>query len=107
MQWHGKSVRIGMVHCTACSKADRRSKVIPCFETQLDYVIQAAKKIQSDRIRAIEVKQDITTALNKYIDTWHEGGVWSGECKSWYKNNTKGGKIMCWGCSVSWSLCRC
>jgi hypothetical protein len=74
--------------------------VIPCFETQLDYVIQAAKKIQSDRIRALEVKLDVTNALNQYVDKWHQGGVWSGECKSWYKSNTVNGKIMCWGGSV-------
>lgn len=57
--------------------------------------------MQSDRIRALEVKEDITKSLNHYVDTWHAGGVWSGDCKSWYKNNTKGGKIMCWGGSVS------
>ncbi|KAI7182438.1 hypothetical protein KC363_g8772 [Hortaea werneckii] len=74
--------------------------VIPCFETQLDYVIKAAKKMQSDRICALEVKEDITESLNDYVDTWHAGGVWSGDCKSWYKNNTKGGKIMCWGGSL-------
>lgn len=75
--------------------------VLPCLETQVDYVIQAAKKIQSDRIRALDVKNDITDKLNKYIDKWIEGSVWVGDCKSWYKNNTKDGKVMCWGGSVS------
>ena len=77
--------------------------MIPCFETQLDYVIQAARKIQTDRIRALEVKLDVTDSLNQYVDKWHQGGVWSGECKSWYKNNTVNGKIMCWGGSVGQS----
>lgn len=76
-------------------------QVIPAFETQVEYVIKAAKKIQSDRIKSMDVKEDIATSLQRYIDNWHEGGVWSGDCKSWYKNNTKDGKIMCWGGSVS------
>ncbi|KAK3081917.1 hypothetical protein LTS18_012157, partial [Coniosporium uncinatum] len=71
--------------------------VLPCLETQLEYVIKAAKKMQSDRILSMDVKNDIALSLQRYVDNWHEGGVWSGECKSWYKNNTKGGKIMCWG----------
>jgi len=76
-------------------------QVLPCLETQLEYVIKAAKKMQSDRILSMDVKNDIALSLQRYVDNWHEGGVWSGECKSWYKNNTKGGKIMCWGGSVS------
>ncbi|GCB24341.1 putative sterigmatocystin biosynthesis monooxygenase stcW [Aspergillus awamori] len=47
--------------------------VLPCLETHIEYVIAAAKKIQSDRIRAIEVRRDITEQLGSYIDKWHEG----------------------------------
>lgn len=74
--------------------------VLPCLETQIEYVIAAAKKIQSDRIRAIEVRRDITEQLDSYIDKWHEGSVWTADCRSWYKNNTKDGRPLCWGGSV-------
>lgn len=74
--------------------------VLPCFETQIEYVIQAAKKIQSDRIHSLDVKEEIATSLNRYVDKWQEGSVWSDKCKSWYKNNTVNGKVMCWGGSV-------
>lgn len=75
--------------------------VLPCFETQIEYVIAAAKKMQNDRIRAMDVKAGVTNRLNEYIDKWMATSVFSGDCKSWYKNNTVDGKVMCWGGSVS------
>lgn len=74
--------------------------VLPCLETQIEYVIAAAKKMQADRIRFMDVKADVTDRLNGYIDKWMETSVFSGNCKSWYKNNTVDGKVMCWGGSV-------
>jgi cation diffusion facilitator CzcD-associated flavoprotein CzcO len=75
--------------------------VLPCLETQIEYVIAAAKKMQADRIQYMDVKADVTDRLNEYIDKWMAGSVFSGGCKSWYKNNTVDGKVMCWGGSVS------
>ncbi|KAK5079114.1 hypothetical protein LTR64_002465 [Lithohypha guttulata] len=71
--------------------------VLPSFESQIEYGIKMAKKMQSDRIKAMDVKENITNMLNRHVDQWHKGGVWSSDCKSWYKNNTVNGKIMCWG----------
>ena len=75
--------------------------VLPCFETEIEYVIQVAKKMQSDRIKSLDVKERLVDQLNEYIDTWHETGVFSGPCRSWYKNNTTDGKVLAWGGSVS------
>ncbi|KAH8901734.1 cyclohexanone monooxygenase [Thozetella sp. PMI_491] len=71
--------------------------VLPCLETEVEYVIAAVKKMQSDRIAALDVKEDIATKLNEYIDAWCETSVFSGPCRSWYKNNTVNGKPMVWG----------
>ncbi|KAI1857254.1 uncharacterized protein JN550_013337 [Neoarthrinium moseri] len=71
--------------------------VLPCLETELEYVIAAVKKMQTDRIKSLDVRADVTDQLNEYIDAWHETSVFSADCKSWYKNNTKDGKVMCWG----------
>ncbi|EUC47349.1 hypothetical protein COCMIDRAFT_90164 [Bipolaris oryzae ATCC 44560] len=71
--------------------------VLPCFELQIDYVIEAVKKIQTERIRAMDVRTDITDKLNEYIDKWMDTSVFSANCKSWYKNNTLDGKVICWG----------
>ena len=75
--------------------------VLPCFETEIEYVIQAAKKMQSDRIKALDVRESVVDKLNEYIDAWQETSVFTGGCRSWYKDNTVDGKVLCWGGSVS------
>jgi hypothetical protein len=75
--------------------------VLPCFETELDYVIQVVKKMQSDRIKSIDVRQGVVDQLDQYIDAWHETSVFSEPCRSWYKDNTRDGKVRVWGGSVS------
>lgn len=74
--------------------------VLPCLETEIEYVIKSINKMQTDGIKSLDVSEDITHGLNRYIDKWHEGSVFSANCKSWYKNNTVDGKVMCWGGSV-------
>ncbi|KAF9872441.1 4-hydroxyacetophenone monooxygenase [Colletotrichum karsti] len=71
--------------------------VLPCFETELDYVIQAAKKMQADRIKILDVREEVVDHLNEYIDAWQETSVFSGHCRSWYKDNTVDGKVLVWG----------
>jgi cation diffusion facilitator CzcD-associated flavoprotein CzcO len=74
--------------------------VLPCLETEIEYVIKAAKKMQQDRIKSMFPSQEITKKLNEYVDKWASTSVWAEDCKSWYKNNSVNGKIMCWGGSV-------
>jgi hypothetical protein len=74
--------------------------VLPCLETEIEYVIKSIKKMQTDSIESLDVSESITTGLNRYVDKWHEGGVFSANCKSWYKDNKVDGKVMCWGGSV-------
>lgn len=71
--------------------------VLPCLETQIEYVIAAAKKMQTERIKALDVRTDITDKLNEYVDNWMTTSVFSGDCKSWYKSNIVDGKAMAWG----------
>jgi hypothetical protein len=72
------------------------------MERQLsDYVIKAARKMQTDRIKALDVRESVVDKLNEYIDAWQETSVFTGGCRSWYKNNTVNGKVLCWGGSVS------
>lgn len=74
---------------------------LPCLETEVEYVIQAAKKMQSDRIRMLDVREDVADQLNECIDAWQETrSVFSGPCRSWYKDNTRDGKVIIWGGSV-------
>lgn len=75
--------------------------VLPCLETEVEYVIQAVKKMQSDRIKTLDVREEVVDQLNEYIDAWQETSVFSAPCRSWYKNNTQDGKVLVWGGSVS------
>lgn len=81
--------------------------VLSAVETQAEFVIKAIKKMQADRIKILEVRQDITERLNQRIDMWMQGAVWSADCKSWYKNNMVNGKPMVWGGSVRVSIPCC
>ncbi|KEZ43472.1 4-hydroxyacetophenone monooxygenase [Scedosporium apiospermum] len=71
--------------------------VLPCLETEIDYVIKAAKKMQSDRIKVLDVRESVVDQLDEYIDAWHQTSVFSGSCRSWYKNNSVDGKPRVWG----------
>jgi hypothetical protein len=73
---------------------------LPSHEVCVEYVLKCAKRIQTEGIRAIEVKQEPVDQLYEHIDLWHARSVWGADCKSWYKNNIIGGKLWIWGGSV-------
>ncbi|CAG9948058.1 unnamed protein product [Clonostachys rosea f. rosea IK726] len=71
--------------------------VLPCLETEIEYVIQAVKKMQSDRIKSLDIRERLIDQLDEYIDAWHETSVFSGNCRSWYKDGSIDGKVNVWG----------
>jgi cation diffusion facilitator CzcD-associated flavoprotein CzcO len=73
---------------------------LPAHEMCIEYILQCAKKIQTDNIRAMEVKVEPINQLYEHIDAWHQRSVWNAPCKSWYKNNIHGGKLWIWGGSA-------
>ncbi|OQV00810.1 hypothetical protein CLAIMM_06258 [Cladophialophora immunda] len=74
---------------------------LPSHEVQIEYALQCVRKMQQDRIKAMEVRQGPTTDFNEHVDKWHEKySVWREDCKSWYKKNTKGGRVYIWGGSM-------
>lgn len=44
---------------------------LPSHETQMMYALQCCRKIQEDQIKSMHPRQNITTQLNAYMDTWH------------------------------------
>jgi hypothetical protein len=73
---------------------------LPAHEISVEYILKCAKKIQTDGIRALEVKDEAVTQLYEHIDAWHQHSVWNADCKSWYKNNIRGGKLWIWAGSA-------
>ncbi|RDW76197.1 hypothetical protein BP5796_07018 [Coleophoma crateriformis] len=66
-------------------------------EVQVEYALKCVRKIQTENIRALEVKQGPTTQLNEYIDAWHaQKSIWAENCRSWYKKNTAEGRVFIW-----------
>lgn len=47
----------------------------------MEYILQCIRKIQQENIKALEVKSKPIDQLYKYIDKWHEGSVFSENCK--------------------------
>ncbi|KPI34369.1 putative sterigmatocystin biosynthesis monooxygenase stcW [Cyphellophora attinorum] len=70
------------------------------IEACLDYIFQCVSRIQSEDIRALEVKLEPIKDLYTHADEWHKGSVWGADCTSWYKNEAAGGKVMAWGGSA-------
>ncbi|KAJ4516740.1 hypothetical protein HRR88_007892 [Exophiala dermatitidis] len=60
------------------------------------YAMQMIKKIQTEYIRSIAPKQDVTDAFNEHCQEWVRHTVWVDECRSWYKNNETGRVNAVW-----------
>ena len=54
-----------------------------------DYIVRWTKKIMSEDIKTICVKQDVVEAYNIYIQEILRRTAWNKECNSWYKTGTK------------------
>ncbi|KIW11199.1 hypothetical protein PV08_10499 [Exophiala spinifera] len=66
-------------------------------EVCIDYILQCLRRIQTEDIRALEVRREPVLELYERTDRWHQRSVWNQDCKSWYKNNIPGGKLWIWG----------
>ncbi|KAK3650533.1 hypothetical protein LTR56_006238 [Elasticomyces elasticus] len=73
---------------------------LPAHEQCVEYILKCAKKIQTEGIKSLEVKEEPITHLYEHMDSWHRRSVWNADCKSWYKNNEVGGKLWIWGGSA-------
>ncbi|OAL49861.1 FAD/NAD(P)-binding domain-containing protein [Pyrenochaeta sp. DS3sAY3a] len=70
---------------------------LPSHEVQMEYILQMARHMQEDRIKSVQPKQNVTDQLNAYMDAWHtKHSIWQEDCKSWYKANTKDGRVYIW-----------
>ncbi|KIW95966.1 uncharacterized protein Z519_03032 [Cladophialophora bantiana CBS 173.52] len=74
---------------------------LPTHEVQVEYIIQMVKKIQEDGIKFVQPREDLTFQLNEYMDAWHrKHSVWAEDCKSWYKDNKRDGRVYIWSGSM-------
>ncbi|CDO72702.1 hypothetical protein BN946_scf184985.g122 [Trametes cinnabarina] len=63
--------------------------LLALMEYQVMYAVQAAAKLQRERLRSIEVKPEAVRDYDQYIDS-----VYSAKCRSWYKGGREEGRVI-------------
>ncbi|KZT07862.1 FAD/NAD-binding domain-containing protein [Laetiporus sulphureus 93-53] len=62
------------------------------IERQIEYAVMAAKKMQRERLKSIEVKSEAVRDFDEYLET-----VFSDNCRSWYKmGKVDGRNVAIW-----------
>ena len=52
------------------------------------YAVKIIKKMQSELIRSITPKQDITDLFNEHTQQFIQSTVWKDDCRSWYRSKS-------------------
>jgi len=63
-------------------------------ERQIDYAVEAAKKLQRERLKSIEVKKRAVVDFDEYLEAYFPKTVYSDKCRSWYKMGEEDGRIV-------------
>ncbi|KAI0948890.1 hypothetical protein AcW1_008635 [Taiwanofungus camphoratus] len=64
------------------------------IERQVDYAVEAAKKLQRERLKSIEVKKEAVKDFDEYLESYFPNTVYSEKCRSWYKMGNEEGRIV-------------
>jgi len=77
--------------------------LLPSIETTIEYSIKCMKKIQSEHIKSMAVKQEALDEIYAHFDEYHKTTVWQEECRSWFKDGKVKNRIYLWPGSVSFT----
>jgi cation diffusion facilitator CzcD-associated flavoprotein CzcO len=66
------------------------------IEHQVNFCLQFVRKMQTEGIKSVKPKTDITTKLNEQLETMMQKLSLSGPCHSWYKSRRTGKVIAPW-----------
>ena len=80
--------------------------LLPSIETSVEYAVKMMKKIQTETIKSIDVKQEALDDIYAHFDEFHKTTVWQEECRSWFKDGKIKNRIYLWPGAVSLSLSR-
>jgi cation diffusion facilitator CzcD-associated flavoprotein CzcO len=75
--------------------------LLPSIETTIEYIIKVCKKMSTEGIKAIEVKQEALDEIYAHFDEFHKSTVWQEDCRSWFKDGKIKNRIYLWTGSVS------
>ncbi|KAF2638749.1 FAD/NAD(P)-binding domain-containing protein [Massarina eburnea CBS 473.64] len=70
--------------------------LLPSIETTVEYSIKCMKKMQTEGIKAMTVKQEALDEIYAHFDEFHKNTVWQEECRSWFKDGKIKNRIYLW-----------
>jgi len=68
--------------------------LLAVIEHQVDYAVQAAMKMQRERLKSIEVRSEAVKNFDEYIENYFPTSVYSEKCRSWYKMGKEEGRVV-------------
>lgn len=67
--------------------------LLAVMEWTAEYILRWCQKIASEDIKSVSVGSQVTQEYNTYSQEFLKRTVWSGGCRSWYKNGKVDGKV--------------
>ena len=75
-----------------------QGSLVPASEQQADYILKCINKMRRQAIKSMCIQSRAVEHFTRYVDRWMQDAVWTGSCRSWYKNHTKNGRVTAlWG----------
>lgn len=74
--------------------------LLPSIETTVEYAVKCMRKMQTETIRSMDVKQEALDDIYAHFDEFHKTTVFSEECRSWFKDGKIKNRIYLWPGSV-------
>ncbi|PVH68820.1 FAD/NAD(P)-binding domain-containing protein [Cadophora sp. DSE1049] len=70
--------------------------LLPSIETSVEYAIKMMRKMQTEGIISMDVKQEALDDIYAHFDEFHKTTVWQEECRSWFKDGKIKNRIYLW-----------
>jgi cation diffusion facilitator CzcD-associated flavoprotein CzcO len=67
--------------------------LLAVMEWTSEYILRWCNKIATEDIKSVSVKDKVVAEYNVYSQEFLKRTVWSGGCRSWYKNGKVDGKV--------------
>ncbi|KAK9772950.1 hypothetical protein SCAR479_10280 [Seiridium cardinale] len=68
--------------------------LVQAIQAQGVYIYKCISKMQLEGIRSMEVSQAAMGDYNIHSQAYLRDSIWAADCRSWYKRNTKDGRVI-------------
>ncbi|KAI9371747.1 hypothetical protein BJX61DRAFT_534533 [Aspergillus egyptiacus] len=70
--------------------------LLPSIETTIEYSVKCMKKMQTETIKSMSVKQEALDEIYEHFDEFHKNTVFQEECRSWFKDGKVKNRVYLW-----------